>query len=248
MKSEYLERVDLLQSHSGVYKEHLSLYDFAKQFVLKKKVLDLGCGTGYGTFFLSNVVENIVGIDISVDAINRARENFKSQNLIYKVMDTHQLEFDNKLFDAIISFEVFEHLKDQNKVLEEVKRVLKSDGIFILSTPNKIYSKGKNPYHIKEFFKNELEIILTTYFKKVELYGQSKSGKIREIYKGNKFKNIMAKVDFLKLRNILLKGKIRKTIYNLFGFNVEEDIKISDFIISKDDVEKANTLIGVCKK
>jgi len=76
MRNNYLERVDLLQSNTGVYKEHLSLYNFARKFVLDKEVLDIGCGTGYGTFFLSNIAKSVIGVDISIDAINRAKENF----------------------------------------------------------------------------------------------------------------------------------------------------------------------------
>jgi len=173
---------------------------------------------------------------------------FHSQNLTYRVMDAHILKFNNESFDTVVSIEVFEHLKDQSKVLEEVRRVLKTNGIFVLSTPNKICSKGKNPYHVKEFFKSELEIILKKYFSKVKLYGQTKSEKVKKIHEGNRFKNILAKIDFLRFRDIFLKGKIRKIVYHLFGFNIEEDIDITDFVVSEKYVEKSDTLIGVCKK
>ncbi|MFX1494800.1 MAG: class I SAM-dependent methyltransferase, partial [Promethearchaeota archaeon] len=85
---------------------HIKRYDWVKNFVRNLKVLDNGCGTGYGTYFLAkNQVKEILGIDISIEAIKYAQRNYHSHNLQFKQMDSLSLKFLNNHYDAIISFD-----------------------------------------------------------------------------------------------------------------------------------------------
>jgi len=81
-----------------------------------------------------------------------------------------------KKFDVIICFEALEHVEEHDKVIAEIKRVLKDDGIFIVSMPNKyIYSdlsNYENPWHKKELYLDEFEVLLRSNFKNVLIYGQ----------------------------------------------------------------------------
>ena len=243
------ERVDPSQNSSGVFKEHLATYNFAVKFINKNEVLELGSGNGYGTHLLSDYAGKITGVDISEEAVSYSNEKYKARNLVYTVMDITKLVFSDESFDIVVSFEVIEHIREYEKVICEAKRVLRIGGSFLLATPNGKYSTGKNPYHVKDFLMDELRLLLGKYFGIVEFYGQSKNNRVKEVLKeGNAFKKIMRKVDFLNLRNLILRGAIRKNIYHLFGFSVEEDLLVEDFVISTERPEDADILIARCVK
>ena len=80
---------------------------------------------------------------------------------------------EDKSIDAVISFETIEHIPDYEKFLEDVKRVLKDDGLFIVSTPNdKEFPEGAD-FHVHEFKQSELEDLLAKYFSNIKTYYQS---------------------------------------------------------------------------
>ena len=164
--------------------EHRFRYNFAKRFVKNRVVIDLGCGVGYGTFMLAKArAKKVYGIDIDNDAIEYAKANYCDKNITYNVRDALKSKFPSRVADIIIAFEVIEHVKNPKKFLEEATRLLKPNGIFIMSTPNSEASFGDNPYHIKEFTLQELTKILSI-FKTLQFYGQHKGNKtIIKIYK-----------------------------------------------------------------
>lgn len=97
------------------------------------KALDLGCGVGRNTVFLSEKGLDAIGIDISKNAIELAKENAKKngQNTQFSVYDGKTLPFEDNFFDFIISFGVLDHIpmEDALRIMEEVKRTLKDGGI-----------------------------------------------------------------------------------------------------------------------
>jgi methionine biosynthesis protein MetW len=99
--------------------------------------LDLGCGDG-GTsgIFLNSHGYSYVGADISETAVQQAMSHGLQAVLIE---DAGSLPFENESFDAVILFEVIEHLFDVEAVLKEIRRVLKPDGGLLLTTPNICY-------------------------------------------------------------------------------------------------------------
>ncbi len=105
------------------------------------KVLDLGCGNGYYSYLLSKlpIKLSIIGIDNHVNAIDDARNFVGVNNAEFIVNNAEKLPFPINCFDKIIMSEVIEHVKDDTKVLKEARRVLKENGILILTTPNKDY-------------------------------------------------------------------------------------------------------------
>lgn len=159
--------------------EHWHRYLFAAQYVKDKVILDIACGEGYGANLLAQSAKRVVGIDIAQDAIDFAQENYKKDNLAFLRGSADQIPIiENNIFDVIISFETIEHISEemQKHFLIEVKRLLKHDGIFIVSTPNKLlYSdipNYQNEYHIKEFYEDEFSNFLKNYFVNVSLLGQ----------------------------------------------------------------------------
>jgi SAM-dependent methyltransferase len=171
------ERVIPGKVDEALWYEHMARYIFAADFVINKSVLDAGCGSGYGANFLAcQGAKYVLGVDISPEAIAYAREHYHRDNLEYQVMDVTNLELDDKTFDVVVAFEVIEHLQNQEKFLAEIARVLRDDGLFIISTPNReIYRLGlePNPFHTKEFNFEEFYKILKKYFYNVKIFAQN---------------------------------------------------------------------------
>ncbi len=157
--------------------EHLHRYRFAKEFVKDKKVLDLACGEGYGSYMLAEVANEVIGVDISESTIKHASIKYLTDNLKFIKGSMTEVTIEGeKVFDVIICFEALEHIEEHDKVMAEIKRMLKNDGIFIVSTPNKHFyldlTNCKNPWHKKELYLDEFEVLLKSAFNNVIIYGQ----------------------------------------------------------------------------
>ena len=160
--------------------EHRHRYNILKDILAGKKVLDAACGTGYGTYTLSQWANHVTGIDISAEAIDFCRENYQNRNLSYLQMSVADMKFEDQSFDVIISFETLEHIpyELQCDFLKEVTRVLKDNGVLIMSTPDRIMAtiakRGNiNPYHIHEFTTEEYRTFLMSYFPHVKFAAQN---------------------------------------------------------------------------
>jgi len=160
------------------YQYHIGRYVFASQFVAGKSVLDVACGTGYGSGYLARRgVRWVVGSDVSPEAISYAVRYYKDEKTEFVPADATRLPFVNNSFDCVVSFETIEHIKEYEKFLSECRRVLKEGGSFICSTPNReatppILKKPLWQCHVKEFYLAEFHHLLSTYFRQVQVFGQ----------------------------------------------------------------------------
>jgi ubiquinone/menaquinone biosynthesis C-methylase UbiE len=235
------------------FKESLARYEFASKILRGGSyVLDLGCGTGYGSDFLSRKF-NVIGIDINKEAISFAKKHYPN-SARFLVGDVCRLPFEREEFDAICSFEVIEHIKNPKDMLSEVLRVLKKRGLFVMSTPKK-GKKVISPYHFKEYTKVELENLLRLYFSKVEIFGQCKNKKAKKAFldflKSQQAREKVVRNDVLGLRRLfpkILKEKIWKYVGNFFGRRSQESLETSDFPIGAFRQEESEFLIAVCQK
>lgn len=156
--------------------DHIARYRLVERYVEGKAMIDMGCGAGYGSNSLSRLAKSVRGVDLSEEAIGHAKRRYSAPNLDYQIGDVTKLPFEDDSFEAAISFEVIEHLSRPEDLVVEAKRVIKDDGLFIVSTPDKqTYSNDRNsvnPYHVKEMYEAEFREILERHFEHVTLYRQ----------------------------------------------------------------------------
>ncbi len=157
--------------------EHLHRYAFAARLVKGRKVLDLACGEGYGTYMLAREAEYVAGLDIDEQTVLHAGSRYLRDNLEFMQGSMLDIPIEgNRQFDVIVCFEGLEHIAEHDRLLSEVKRLLKDDGLFVVSTPNKaVYTDAPdyhNPFHVKELYVDEFKSLLGRYFTNMLLFGQ----------------------------------------------------------------------------
>ena len=156
--------------------EHLARYAFAVRLARGKRVLDAGCGAGYGSAELAQVAESVTAIDIAPEAIAFANAHYAAPNLAFEQASCTALPYAGASFDLVVAFEVIEHLENWRGFLEEACRVLSPGGQLIVSTPNRLYytesrgAEGANPFHVHEFDFEEFHRELKSVFPHVSLF------------------------------------------------------------------------------
>lgn len=161
------------------FENHFKVYRFIQQFAVRKDVIDVGCGTGYGTAHLAEVAKSIVGIDISESALRCARKRYPRVQFVW--MDAQHLEFPDNSFDLIISTENFEHLPDQKGHVGELARVLRPDGLCFVATPNpEMFTDTHNRYHTKENSFDELMELFQGDFEEIVILENTEEPRTKE--------------------------------------------------------------------
>lgn len=153
--------------------EHLVRYFWAAQLARGRRVLDAGCGTAYGTRMLAEAgAASVVGVDRAASVLDEVRAQCPA-NVELVDGDLRALPLDDRSFDLVVCFEVIEHLEDPDAALRELERVVSSDGLVLISSPNRdVYEPG-NPHHLHEYTPGELREALERYFAHVELRRQA---------------------------------------------------------------------------
>jgi SAM-dependent methyltransferase len=170
------ERLIPGQVNVDLLNEHLARYTFAARLARGKRVLDLGCGAGYGTAELARAADSVVGLDVAHEAVEFASANYQAGNLRFDQASCTALPYPDGAFDLVVAFEVIEHLEDWRAFLSEARRVLAPNGQFIVSTPNRLYytesrgPDGANPFHVHEFDFTEFRDELAAVFPYVSLF------------------------------------------------------------------------------
>lgn len=160
-----------------IWYEHWHRYALARQLCRDCSVLDVACGEGYGAAMVADVARKVVGVDVSVEAIQHAKNQYNQlSKLEFIVASCESLPFPDASFDFAISFETIEHIEKQKEFISELARVLRPDGMLVLSSPNKrIYSDAHdyhNEFHVRELYRNELEELLHEPFPYIFWLGQ----------------------------------------------------------------------------
>jgi SAM-dependent methyltransferase len=151
--------------------EHLARYTWAGALAAGRRVLDAGCGTGYGSELLVRAgAAEVVGIDIDAETVAVAQQ--AAPGARFEIADIREAPAVLGDFDLIVCFEVLEHLEDPETALDRLAQLLRPDGVLAVSSPNRdVYPPG-NPYHRHEFTPQELEQALAERFEHVRIVRQ----------------------------------------------------------------------------
>lgn len=158
--------------------EHFQRYKTVLDLVKNKVVLDAACGEGYGSSIIGTVANQVIGIDLNGEAIDRATANYGNDKVSFLTASVAELPIESNSIDVVVSFETIEHVPEEVQIefIKEVRRVLKEDGLFIISSPNRaIYSDlfdYHNEFHVHELYKDEFESMLREHFRNIKLFNQ----------------------------------------------------------------------------
>ncbi len=235
---------------------HLSAYLYATELAAGKRVLDAGCGEGFGTQRLAEVATSVTGIDRSEDAIGTCRRTWNKPNLSFEVADVAEAGVLAGQFDLVCSFQIIEHLEDPTGFLEKLRGQLAPGGTLLLTTPNRLESVSENPYHVREYTAAELRPLIESVFDHIELLGMYGNEKVIDFDARRAASvNTILKLDPLGLRRWLptslvrfafarLARVVRRSVKAGMG---ETTIVPSDFSVAGGNLDEALDLVAVCE-
>ncbi len=244
----------LLEEQSPWWAEHIHRYNEVLKIIKSTDtLLDIACGTGFGSNILAKKAAQVIGGDIDKTTITENNTIYQKENLTFQELDGTKLPFDDNTFDVLVSFETIEHTIHYEEMIKEFKRVVKPTGKLFISTPNFYLNSPSgivtNPFHTQEFTPDVFTALISTYFQKFEIFGQEY---IR--YKNKKTINhrIAHKIEqFHYLRGIRkLPLKLQNIAINLL-INKPQYPTLEDYTLTKDRsiiAEKCITQIAICEK
>jgi len=257
MKEEYIikeEKIYIprgMEERKPLFLRHILHYEYIIDYIKNKKVLDVGCGNGYGSYLMSKYAKEVIGIDISSKCIKYAEKNYKRENLKFILMDALELDknFSSQFFDIIVAMEFIEHLNNPLKFLKIAYELLKERGGLILSTPNKearkIKSKPWNPEHVQEFDLISLNNLLSQVFPSVRIIGMSgteKAIKYEYIRTGGNLP------PYLKNLWRYTPEIVKKYFRKILTKKLPQDIKLEDFYFTNKINSSCFSLLAFCFK
>jgi 2-polyprenyl-3-methyl-5-hydroxy-6-metoxy-1,4-benzoquinol methylase len=237
---------------------HAARYLYASKHALDGPLLDIACGTGYGALFLG-ADRLLVGADVDADAVRSAAATARDARLgqsLWTVANGTELPFGDRAFATITSFETLEHVEQRTAFVRELARVVRADGLLMLSTPNAYYTRPvdgipKNPFHLHEYTPEELTTELTRHFTSVELLGQT----LARTFKVSPFaddwelrpQTPAARAQLLAWRvlnktPVPLREQLSRTLWRRDFYPTEHD-----YVFGEDTVRDAPVLLAVCR-
>ncbi len=171
-------------SENVIFQRHLIAYKEAAKRI-KGTVLEIGSGEGYGIQELASKTEHYIAVDKY--NTNISDELMNKNNITFIQSEVPPLkDIEENSIDFVVSFQVIEHIQEDNQFLAEIQRVLKPGGELILTTPNIKMSLSRNPWHIREYSPKDIDELLKKYFDNVELKGVFGNEKVMSYYNKNK--------------------------------------------------------------
>lgn len=248
-----------------LYLRHIVPYEYVLERINSNtKILEIGFGEGYGAHLLSKRAKQVCGIDKDIVAVNHANKKYNSRKCIFKHSDGNFIPYSDNSFDVIISFQVIEHVRDVKMYLKEINRVLKKNGTFYCTTPNRNYrllpnQKPWNKFHLREYYPSEFYEEIKKIFSSVKLFGVSGKKEVQEteLYRANLIKIPLAIKDQLFLKNSSLMKDLSQTLYLWFKYrfivklpkrNWKNIYSTSDFYIHNERVVSSLDLFIIAHK
>jgi len=239
------------------FSRHLAAYEYAATLVAGRRVLDAGCGEGFGTQNLAAAATEVVGIDYSQEAVDTCRRLWcdgSRPNLRFERVDLTRAAEDSRHFDVVLSFQVIEHIAEPRPFLRALAQRLAPGGILVLTTPNRLRSASENPFHLREYVRSELHDELSALFGEVTIAGIHGNEKVErfERRRADAVRSIL-RLDPLGIRRLLPKSAVEFAFARLARLvrrraqpHGEEEIKPADFFVNQSADETALDLLAVC--
>jgi len=268
MRTEWMNPDNLSfnsEADQVLFCRHKKAYDNVIHFIENKKVLELGCGSGFGANILSKYTKNLSAVDRDEKALERAKAANETVDF-YNADILDGLPFEKNSFDAIIAFQIFEHIHPDNSLqfLKEINRILKTGGHLYLTTPNRKirllpFQKPTNKYHKIEYTAKSLSKVLSNVFSEIDITGLRALPEIEKIeikrakgspfsvYIRNPFRKLIVKIFGLALNKNILKTKgdvINKVPEKENSKKFSED----DFYFTRENLDKSIDFFVICKK
>ena len=182
-------------SEQVIYNRCLYAYKAASEYV-KGNIIELGSGEGYGIKMLAPLADHYLAVDkFDTDITGHANVEFRKQLL------PSLAGIEDSSFDFAVTFQVIEHIQDDKTFISEIHRVLKPGGMLFLTTPNRLMSLTRNPWHIREYTGAELASHVGKSFGKVEVKGIFGSPVVMQYHERNKASvQKITRFDILKLQ------------------------------------------------
>jgi SAM-dependent methyltransferase len=239
-QSEWPERIDPDLVPPGVLAHHLKKYAFAREIIMGP-VLDVACGVGYGSAHLSSPGRRVIGLEVDRDALEFAINRYRSRDCEFVRGDAERLPFADDSVAAVVCFEGIEHFRNLDNHIEEVARVLRADGVYVVSTPRKgaFPHADENPYHLHELDLDSFEAALMRQFRDVAVLGQ------RRVQTASH--RLAQRSDVLGLRRIGWLRPLAKALSrSLFRTSPVDEATLSDFVIDRN-AAVADEFVAVCR-
>jgi ubiquinone/menaquinone biosynthesis C-methylase UbiE len=180
------------------------------------RVLDVGCGEGYGADLLARDARWVVACDYAQEAVAHARARYGRDNIAWVVCDAERLPFASGTFDVVSSLQVIEHLRDTERHLVDVARVLREEGWHYVATPNidqMSEAERNNPWHLTDFTTQMLADALRRRFEEVEVVGmfyRAESPRVRAMHEAEATEEIVrTRLDRVERLLARLPGPVR---------------------------------------
>lgn len=163
-------------SSGDIQSEHYHRYLFAIQYCDGKDVLDIASGEGYGSYCLGQVARSVIGVDANATAVDFANRQYMGDRVSFTVGNAQSIPITDTSIDVVVSFETLEHFKEHKDFAREVRRVLRPDGLLIISSPNRVVyteeANYHNAWHLRELDRGEFTDFLSGAFSNVRLCAQ----------------------------------------------------------------------------
>jgi len=232
----------------ATFQHHLARYEFAvAQMRPGERVLETGCGAGYGAHLLAQKARFVLGVDYSPAAIEYARGRYRDANLAFAVMNCHRLALADGQFDRIVSFEMFEHMERPLDYLRECARLLRPGGELLLSTPNRsaweVHMRSieaRYEFHINMVDLRQLRRQLSSSFRRFKIYGQRR--------RGNRLYSLLRGLDVWNLRLRFFSAARRERLQESFGVPGGEKASGLDWVFSRTQLRQCNHFVAICRR
>jgi 2-polyprenyl-3-methyl-5-hydroxy-6-metoxy-1,4-benzoquinol methylase len=234
-------------------------YVFARPYAEGRRVLDAGCGEGYGADYLAEAARWVLGVDLDVICVQAARRRYHRPNLAFAGMDLCRLGLATGSMDLVVSFAVIEHIERYMDYLRELARVAHPDGVVILEALHRQTPISLDPWHYKEFDARELRETLGKVFGEVELFGLV--GKTERAIRYRRRREQIIRW-LVRLGALQLRRRLSREAYlrlYLWGQRLmrqwlwrrslhRQGLTVEDFTVVRDDLDRAWSFFAVCRK